>query len=68
MAENLRFGEPSASEEAMEQAARDANAHDFIMALPKGYQTVIGERGLRLSGGSASVSPSPERYCAIRLC
>ncbi|NKC14089.1 MAG: ATP-binding cassette domain-containing protein [Gammaproteobacteria bacterium] len=51
VAENLRFGEPSASEEAMEQAARDANAHDFIMALPKGYETVIGERGIRLSGG-----------------
>jgi ATP-binding cassette, subfamily B, bacterial len=51
VADNLRFGEPDATQEELEAAARAANAHDFIQALPMGYETVVGERGLRLSGG-----------------
>ena len=49
--ENLRLGCPDATEADLAAAARAANAHDFIEALPDGYQTVIGERGARLSGG-----------------
>ena len=49
--DNLRLGRPDASEADLVAAARAANAHDFIDALPDGYQTVIGERGARLSGG-----------------
>ena len=49
--ENIRYGRLDATEEEIVQAAKDANAHDFIMALPKGYDTKIGERGLNLSGG-----------------
>ena len=49
--ENIRFGNPEADMEAVQQAAVDANAHSFIMNLPNGYDTVIGERGIRLSGG-----------------
>ena len=49
--ENILFGNPQASEEDMIKAAKMAQAHDFIMALPKGYDTVIGERGITLSGG-----------------
>ena len=49
--ENLRLGKPEASQEALEAAARAANAHDFISALPQGYRSVIGERGIKLSGG-----------------
>ena len=49
--ENLRLGRPDATMVELEEAARDANAHDFIMALPQGYRTVIGERGVNLSGG-----------------
>ena len=48
---NLRLGRPDASEHEIEAAARAANAHDFIVALPEGYRTMIGERGTRLSGG-----------------
>jgi ATP-binding cassette subfamily C protein CydCD len=51
IAENLRFGKPDATQEELEAAARAANAHEFIMALPQGYATMVGERGLRLSGG-----------------
>ena len=51
VAENLRLGRPEASEAELEAAARAANAHDFIMALPQGYATMIGERGTLLSGG-----------------
>ncbi len=51
VAENLRFGKPGASLEQLEAAARAANAHDFIMQLPQGYDTVVGERAVRLSGG-----------------
>ncbi|MCC6471530.1 MAG: ABC transporter ATP-binding protein [Alphaproteobacteria bacterium] len=49
--ENLRLAKPAATQEEMEEAARNANAHDFIQRLPQGYRTVIGERGSRLSGG-----------------
>ncbi len=49
--ENLRLGRPDADHQELEAAARDANAHDFIMALPQGYATMIGERGVMLSGG-----------------
>ena len=48
---NLRLGKPDASDDDMVAAARAANAHDFIMALPHGYDTAIGERGVQLSGG-----------------
>src|SRR5207253_6991581 len=49
--ENLRLGKPNATQAELDQAARDANAHEFIRQLPQGYQTIIGERGIRLSGG-----------------
>ena len=49
--DNLRLGKPDASRAAIEAAARAANAHDFIAALPSGYATFIGERGAKLSGG-----------------
>ncbi|SDW20312.1 ATP-binding cassette, subfamily B [Albimonas donghaensis] len=48
---NIRFGRPEATMEEVEAAARAAAAHDFITALPRGYQTYVGERGLMLSGG-----------------
>lgn len=49
--ENIRYGCLSASQEDIESAAQKANAHDFISALPLGYNTVVGERGAQLSGG-----------------
>lgn len=49
--ENIAFGRPDASEEEIIEAARAAQAHDFIMDLPFGYDTVVGERGVSLSGG-----------------
>ena len=51
VAENLRYGRPDASDAELEAAARAANAHDFISALPHGYDTDIGQRGVKLSGG-----------------
>lgn len=51
IADNLRYGRPDATDAEVEAAARAANAHDFIMALPHGYETDIGQRGVRLSGG-----------------
>jgi subfamily B ATP-binding cassette protein MsbA len=48
---NIAYGSPQATTERIEAAARAANAHDFITALPAGYATMIGERGQRLSGG-----------------
>jgi ATP-binding cassette subfamily B protein len=49
--ENIRYGRPTASDAEVEAAARAAFAHDFITALPDGYKTFLGERGVRLSGG-----------------
>lgn len=49
--DNIAWEIPNASRDAVEEAARQAQAHDFIMALPQGYDTPVGERGVRLSGG-----------------
>jgi ATP-binding cassette subfamily B protein len=49
--DNIRYGRPDAGDEEVVAAARAAFAHDFIMALPEGYATFLGERGVRLSGG-----------------
>ena len=49
--ENIAYGRPEATQEEIEQAADAAAAHDFIVALPQGYETQVGERGTRLSGG-----------------
>ena len=51
LAENIAYGRPGASLIEIEQAALLANAHDFILRLPKGYGTLVGERGIKLSGG-----------------
>src|SRR5205814_3211666 len=51
IAENIAYAKPGAARAEIEAAARAANAHEFITALPQGYETAVGERGLRLSGG-----------------
>jgi ABC-type multidrug transport system fused ATPase/permease subunit len=58
--ENICFGRLDAGEQAMFEAARQANAHDFILSLPEGYDTVVGERGVKLSGGQK------QRLCIAR--
>jgi len=58
--ENIRYGRLEATQEEIENAARAANAHDFIEALPQGYETVLGERGAHLSGGER------QRICVAR--
>ncbi len=49
--DNILYGKPSATEEEMIEAAKRANIHDYVMTLPNGYDTEIGERGVKLSGG-----------------
>ena len=49
--DNIRYGKPEATREEIIEAAKNANAHDFIMSLPNGYETDIGQRGIKLSGG-----------------
>ena len=51
--ENIAFGLPDADDESIERAARAADAHDFVVRLPQGYDTDVGDRGRRLSGGQA---------------
>ena len=49
--ENIAYGKPRATPEEIEEAARQANAHEFIQAFPEGYATLVGDRGIKLSGG-----------------
>jgi len=51
IADNIRYGDPDATDEEVEAAAKAANAHDFIRRFPEGYRTEVGERGVQLSGG-----------------
>jgi ATP-binding cassette subfamily B protein len=51
VADNIRFGSPAATQKQIEDAARKAQAHDFIMSFPEGYETIVGQRGVTLSGG-----------------
>jgi ATP-binding cassette subfamily B protein len=51
IAENIGYARPEANNEEIVEAAKQANAHDFIASLPDGYQTLVGERGMQLSGG-----------------
>jgi ATP-binding cassette, subfamily B, bacterial len=60
IADNIRYGRLTASDEEIIEAARAANAHDFIMQLPKRYETELGERGAKLSGGER------QRICVAR--
>ena len=60
IANNIRYGRPEAAQAEVEQAALAAFAHDFILELPEGYQTNIGDRGVRLSGGQR------QRICIAR--
>ena len=60
IANNIRYGKTEASDAEVEAAARAAFAHDFIMEIPDGYQTSIGDRGIRLSGGQR------QRLCIAR--
>jgi ATP-binding cassette, subfamily B, heavy metal transporter len=48
---NIRYGRPDATDAEVEEAAKLAQIHDFVMSLPKGYDSMVGERGLKLSGG-----------------
>jgi ATP-binding cassette subfamily B protein len=57
--ENIRYGNPVASVEEIIAAAKHANAHDFIMSLPNGYNSEIGQRGVKLSGGQKAAT----QYC-----
>jgi ATP-binding cassette subfamily B protein len=51
IADNIRFGKLEATQEEVEEAAKKAQAHEFIMSFPEGYNTVVGQRGVTLSGG-----------------
>ncbi len=63
---NILFGKPDATEEEMIEAARKAQCHDFIMALPQGYDTVVGEGGGTLSGGEKQRISDPENEHLIQ--
>ena len=66
--ENLRFACPEATDEEIEEAARAAQIHDLIAALPEGYDTLVGERGYRFSGGEKQRIAIARTCCATRRC
>ncbi len=66
--ENLRYAKPDASDAEIEAAARAAQVHELIAGLPDGYETMVGSRGYRFSGGEKQRLPSPGPCCAIRGC
>jgi ATP-binding cassette subfamily C protein CydD len=63
IADNIRLGAPGASDARVRRAARDAEAHEFVMALPDGYATTIGARGLRLSAGQRQRLALARAFC-----
>ena len=63
IAENIAYGRPAAGDDAIVVAARAANAHEFIVNLPEGYETKVGERGMRLSGGEREGNGAPAPIC-----
>lgn len=56
IAGNIKYGNPKATQEEIEAAARKANAHDFILSFPDGYNTQVGDKGAQLSGGTCFAS------------
>lgn len=64
--ENIAYGKPDATMEEIEDAAKKANIHDFIMELPDGYETFVGEKRTRLSGGQKREFLLPEFSLRIR--
>jgi ABC-type bacteriocin/lantibiotic exporter with double-glycine peptidase domain len=64
--ENLVYGSPAVSQQDVEWAARVATAHDFIVTLPQGYETLIGEGGTLLSGGQRQGIAIARPSCAAR--
>jgi ATP-binding cassette subfamily B (MDR/TAP) protein 1 len=64
--QNIRYGKPGASREEIEEAAKKANAHDFIQSLPDGYLTQVGDKGGQLSGGEIFFNePAPLNQCSF---
>ena len=55
IAQNIRYGNPSATQEEIEEAAKLADAHDFIISLPEGYNSQVGDMGGQLSGGKMRI-------------
>jgi ABC-type multidrug transport system fused ATPase/permease subunit len=53
---NIKYGSPGATSQEIEEAAKQANCHDFIVGFADGYNTMVGERGVQLSGGQKQVS------------
>lgn len=64
IAGNIRYGNLNATQEMIEEAARKANAHDFITSFPDGYNTQVGDKGAQLSGGTTAVT----NFCEILVC
>lgn len=71
--ENIRYGKPEATDEEVYQAARNANAYNFIQDFPDGFQTLLGERGVTVSGGQKQRKlrygylqyPTNNTYCSV---